>query len=76
VNLAFGSRVSLLELVDVLEGIVGRPLPRVHGPRRPGDVQDSQADQTALRALFADLVPVSLPDGLRATVDWFRQAHG
>jgi UDP-glucose 4-epimerase len=74
VNLAFGSRVSLLELAEILEGILGRPLPRRHGPRRPGDVQDSQADQGALRGLFADVDPVTLADGLRATVAWFRDA--
>jgi len=74
VNLAFGSRVSLLELADLLEGVLGRPLPRRHAPRRPGDVQDSQADQAALRRLFADVAPVALADGLRATVDWFRSS--
>jgi UDP-glucose 4-epimerase len=71
VNLAFGSRVSLLELAERLEWIIGRPLPRQHGPRRPGDVQDSQADQSALRGLFSGLEPVTLADGLRATVEWF-----
>ena len=76
VNLAFGSRVSLLELAELLEGVLGRPLPRRHAPRRPGDVQDSQADQAALRGLFTDVSPVTLADGLRATVDWFRQARG
>jgi len=76
VNLAFGSRVSLLELAELLEGVLGRRLPRRHAPRRPGDVQDSQADQAALRGLFTDVSPVTLPDGLRATVDWFRQAGG
>jgi len=75
VNLAFGSRVSLLELADLVENVVGRPLPRRHAPRRPGDVQDSQADQTALRRLFPDVAPVSLADGLRATVDWFLQSN-
>ncbi len=72
VNLAFGSRVSLLELAELLEEIIGCPLPRRHEPRRPGDVQDSQADQGALEALFSGLEPVTLADGLRATVEWFR----
>ncbi len=71
INLAFGSRVSLLELAEILEGILGRTLPRRHAPRRPGDVQDSQADQAALRRLFTAVAPVTLADGLRATVDWF-----
>jgi UDP-glucose 4-epimerase len=76
VNLAFGSRVSLLELAELLEEVLSRPLPRRHAPRRPGDVQDSQADQTSLRGLFAEVTPVTLADGLRATVDWFRQSGG
>ncbi len=72
VNLAFGSRVSLLELLEVLEDILGTPIARQHLDPRPGDVRDSQADQTRLRALFPDVGPVGLRDGLRATVDWFR----
>jgi len=72
VNLAFGGRSSLLELADVLGDVLGGPLEMAHGPVRPGDVRDSQADQTRLRALFPDIEPVALADGLQATVDWFR----
>jgi UDP-glucose 4-epimerase len=72
VNLAFGSRVSLLELIDVLEGLLGMPLERKHLEPRPGDVRDSQADQTRLRELFPELQPIALDQGLQATVDWFR----
>jgi UDP-glucose 4-epimerase len=76
VNLALGSRVSLLELATLLEEILGRSLPRQHGPRRPGDVQDSQADRASLERLFPGLEPTSLTDGLRATVDWFLASAG
>ncbi len=72
VNLAFGGRCSLLELADTLGEIIGGPLAMAHGPVRPGDVRDSQADQTRLRALFPEVEPVPLAEGLRATVDWFR----
>jgi UDP-glucose 4-epimerase len=71
VNLAFGGRHSLLELIGELEAVLGRALERRHGPARPGDVRDSQADQTRLRALFPGLVPTSLTEGLRRTVEWF-----
>jgi UDP-glucose 4-epimerase len=73
VNLAFGGRASLLELVATLGDVVGRPLSVAHGPARAGDVHDSQADQRRLRALFPDVEPVSLVQGLRATVEWFRR---
>ena len=74
VNLAFGGRASLLELLDVLESIIGRPIDRVHTEPRPGDVRDSQADQTNLRALFPTVQPVDLEEGLRRTLAWFETA--
>ena len=70
VNLAFGTRCSLLELIDELERIVGHPLPRQHEPDRRGDVKHSQADCSRLMALFPEVVPVPLDEGVRATVDW------
>lgn len=72
VNLAFGGRSSLLEVLDLLEAILGGAIEREHVATRPGDVRDSQADQTRLRSLFPDVEPVALEDGLRRTVEWFR----
>ncbi|MGH9281826.1 MAG: NAD-dependent epimerase/dehydratase family protein [Acidimicrobiales bacterium] len=72
VNLAFGSRVSLLSLVAELEAVLGHPLPVEHQPPRPGDVRDTQADTTRLRELFPDAEAVDLRTGLAATVEWFR----
>jgi len=72
VNLAFGSRRSLLGVVEALEGLLGRRLECEHGPVRAGDVRDSQADQTRLRELFPDVTPVDFAVGLEATVGWMR----
>ena len=71
VNLAFGSRTTLLEVVEILESIFERSLEREHLPPRLGDVRHSMADQTRLRSLFPGLSPLSLEQGIRATVDWF-----
>ena len=71
VNLAFGTRVSLLEVIGLLEEELGRSLERTHSDPRTGDVRDSQADQDTLRSRFPDVRPVPLIDGLRATIDWF-----
>lgn len=71
VNLAFGSRVSLLKVVEQLEGILGRSLEVEHVAPRPGDVRDSQADLTRLRRLFPGIGPLPLVSALTATVDWF-----
>jgi UDP-glucose 4-epimerase len=72
VNLAFGSRISLRELIGELEHVLGRALEVDHQPTRPGDVRDSQADNALLRELFPGVDPVPLPAGLEATVGWFR----
>jgi UDP-glucose 4-epimerase len=72
VNLAFGTRQSLNELVQTLEQVIGRPLDVDRGPERPGDVKHSQADTTALRGLFPGAEPVDFADGLRQTVEWFQ----
>jgi UDP-glucose 4-epimerase len=72
VNLAFGTRVSLLELITGLEAALGHPLEVEHTGTRPGDVRDSQAGNARLRSLFPDVEPVRLPEGLARTVEWFR----
>jgi UDP-glucose 4-epimerase len=72
VNLAFGTRTTLLELIAQLEGVLGQPLDRDHQPLRAGDVPHSQADQSRFRQLFPDVQAVPLVEGLEATVAWFR----
>jgi UDP-glucose 4-epimerase len=75
VNLAFGSRTSVLGLVDELSSVMGRRLEVEHLPARTGDVRDSQADDTLLRELFPDVVPVGLRVGLEQTVSWFERSE-
>ena len=72
VNLAFGTRTTLLDLIELLEQQLDHPLEREHSAPRVGDVPHSQAANDRLRALFPDVVPVELDEGLQATVDWFR----
>ena len=75
VNLAFGSRISLLDTLEMLEGILGQPIESNHVDNRKGDVPHSQADNSRLRALFPSIEPVLFLDGLRNTVDWMRTEH-
>ncbi|SCF29401.1 NAD-dependent epimerase/dehydratase family protein [Micromonospora mirobrigensis] len=70
VNLAFGRRISLLELIGELEAVLGRHLTVEYGPVRPGDVRDSQADYARLRQLFPDARQYPLRAALESTVDW------
>jgi UDP-glucose 4-epimerase len=74
VNLAFGTRTSLNDLLGRLEQLLGHPVAREHVAPREGDVRHSQAANDRLRALFPGVGPVSLDTGLTATVDWFRSS--
>lgn len=72
VNLAFGSQVTLLDLIAEIEDVLGTPVQRLHEPPRAGDVRHSQARNDRLLALFPDARPVPLRPGLEATVAWMR----
>jgi len=72
-NLATGSRISLNELYRVLQQVTGRTAVNPsYGPARVGDVRDSQADISKARQLLGYEPLVSLEEGLRHTVDWYR----
>lgn len=73
VNLAFGSRISLLEVIGLIEELLGHPVKRTHTPVRAGDVPHSQADNRRLLDLFPGVSAVPFRDGLEATVSWMRE---
>ncbi len=72
VNLAFGSRINLNEVLSLIGETTGRPLVTTNVETRVGDVPHSQADGTLLRSLFPDIEPVLFTDGLIQTIEWMR----
>ena len=72
INVATGRRISLNELLRVLNGLVGAHVRPIYQPSRAGDVRDSQADISKARSLLGYEPTVSLEDGLRRTLDWCR----
>ena len=74
-NLAFGQKITLLEVISELEVILDRKLPVDFQPSRVGDVARSQADSSALKRLFPDITPSDFADGLRATAEWFESTR-
>jgi UDP-glucose 4-epimerase len=48
-NLGTGHGYSVLEMVEAMKKVSGRPLPYEFGPRREGDVGESYADPTLAR---------------------------
>lgn len=74
INVAAGGRVSLRELIDTLQRILGTAIEPTFGPPREGDVRDSQADIEKARRLLGFEPVWSLEDGLRKTVEWYQRA--
>ena len=75
INIATGHRVSLNELLRVMNHIVGTHLQPIYKEPRKGDVKDSQADISKAKTLLGYAPIVSLEDGLRHTLDWCRSEH-
>lgn len=71
-NIACGGRISLNDLVENLQEILGTNVVPVCTAPRAGDVRDSLADLTKARKAFGYQPKVTLRQGLQITVDWYR----
>lgn len=74
VNLAFGSRLSLQDVILELQTQLG-DIEVEYLPTRPGDVRDSQASNDLLLDLFPGAVATPFPEGLAATIRWMRSVR-
>ena len=72
-NIACGERHTLNETYAIISGLLGYPEPPLHGPVRTGDVRDSLADIGAAREAFGYEPAVRFAEGLRRTVEWYRE---
>lgn len=68
INVATGGRISLLDLIATLNGILGTRIEPEFGPARTGDVRDSQADISKAQRLLGFTPLVGLEEGLRRTI--------
>jgi nucleoside-diphosphate-sugar epimerase len=70
-NVACGNSVSILDIVEMLNKILGKNLSPKFTPKRAGDVRKSYADITALRDKLGLRKMVDFEEGLKKTVEWF-----
>jgi nucleoside-diphosphate-sugar epimerase len=77
-NVACGGRYDLLELLDGIKKIVGSNIEPLFEAARAGDVRNSQASIDAAKQYLGYNVVVDFEDGLRKTVNWYREKaeHG
>jgi nucleoside-diphosphate-sugar epimerase len=76
INIANGERTTLNELLDVLKNITGRTeVQAEYRPSRIGDVRHSLADITQARELLGYEPRMGLEEGLRLTMEWWKQSR-
>jgi nucleoside-diphosphate-sugar epimerase len=74
-NVACGERHTLNETFRVLAELLDFKQQPIYGPPRTGDIRDSLADISAAREAFGYEPIVGFREGLRRTVEWYRQQH-
>src|SRR5215217_3778390 len=73
INVAVGGRISINDLCARMASVLGSTVQPEHTPSRAGDVRDSQADITKARDILGYRPIVSFEDGLRRTLEWYKQ---
>jgi UDP-glucose 4-epimerase len=72
INLAFGSRVNLNEVVSALGKNFGK-IKVSYQKERVGDVKHSQNDPRLLQELFPSIKSIQFPEALEKTIEWFAE---
>lgn len=71
-NLAAGGRVTLVDLVDKLNALMGTSIQPIHDNARTGDIKHSRASIEKAQRLLHYEPAVSFDEGLKRTFDWYR----
>jgi UDP-glucose 4-epimerase len=75
-NVGTGRSVTVLDLVAVLNRLLGKDCRPRRGEPRPGDVRHSRADISRARAELGYEPTVSFEEGLAETLRWYRAVAG
>jgi UDP-glucose 4-epimerase len=72
-NVATGRRVTLNETFELLRGLTSYSGKPNYGPERGGDIKHSLADISKAQAHLRYQPQVNFEEGLRRTVEWYRE---
>jgi UDP-glucose 4-epimerase len=72
-NVANGHSTNLLELIALINRLLGTSIQAVHGPPRAGDVRESRADISEARRRLGFEPQVDFEEGLRRSIEYYRQ---
>jgi UDP-glucose 4-epimerase len=72
INIACGDSVTVNEIIDMINKIVGKDIKPVHAAPRPGDVRHSLADISLAKKTIGYKTIVPFKPGLEKAIDWYR----
>jgi len=75
-NIGGGARVSVNQVIVLLERITKKSARIVRRPAQPGDARDTFADCSLARSALRFSPSFDLERGLQAEVAWLEQGHG
>jgi nucleoside-diphosphate-sugar epimerase len=70
-----GARITLNQVLKMLERITGKIIQAQYDGPRNGDIRDSQADVSLARKILRYEPRVLFEEGLKRTWDWYKQAY-
>jgi nucleoside-diphosphate-sugar epimerase len=70
-----GARITLNQVLKLLEKITGKKIQAKYDPPRVGDIKDSQADISLARKVLGYQPLVDFEQGLRSTWDWYASTY-
>lgn len=76
VNIGSGRPIALNDFIEAIEAAFGARATRITMPAQAGDVRDTIADPTLLRALTGFVPETPIATGVSRFVDWFRDYEG
>lgn len=74
-NIGGGSRVTLMELLNIMEQVIKQPIRRNHLEKAAGDARHTSADITKAQKILGYVPQVSLKEGLTRQWEWIQSLY-
>ena len=72
INIACGRAVTVNEIIDMINDLLGKSIKPAYTTPRPGDVKHSLADITAAKNLIGYKPLIPFKQGLQKAIEWYR----
>jgi nucleoside-diphosphate-sugar epimerase len=72
VNIASGKAVTVNDVIDIINDLLGKNVKPIYDAPRPGDVKHSLADITLAKKTIGYKPTITFKQGLKRAIDWYR----